>query len=74
MKIAWFFFLVLISEKFPVTCCYIIGNKLLWGKSTKNIHWEEDRKNASEKLNNMEEVPRENVTNQKALCIFCKKT
>lgn len=44
------------------------------GKSTKSIHWEEDRKNASESLNNVEAPPRENFTNQKALYIFCRKT
>lgn len=35
------------------------------GKSTKNIHWEEDIKNASETLSSVEEVLRENFTNQK---------
>lgn len=73
MKIAWFFFLVLITKQFSETSCNIFGNKLLWQYITKNIHWEEERKNAWESLSSMEEEPRENFTNQKGLYIFSRK-
>jgi len=43
-------------------------------KYQKHPLGKKNRKNASEKLNSVEVLPRENFTNQKALRIFCRKT